>query len=485
MPQFESEPTLSVKYYESGTYTYDELTLLSALPDASQIEVRWDVNTVYGGAGQTGTIYNVDDLDSVVQQEIKTLTLNTQFTIDQSSNTVTIIPAAIEDQAITTSSGTFYYPSTFSISSSQFLEIRRATDITYRVVDFQPGSRLTSENLNLANSQVFNAIQELTEFGFGGQGGSITDIDLSNSSVTDLGDVTFNTGVTGLVQWNSATQQMENSGSADGLVPDNEGLSDTNGQVLMSSFIVGEPNTTPSFDWEWLTTAEVFTSKIATTTLASVLNDIEADIVSVENVTSDMSRPSIPGATFFDTDDVNLTAGDLIMTAGDVNVQSGDVLIQGESVHDYITHEPYFWQFPTGDSTNLAASGDIKTLGSTDFTNHTAFQYASSTASADFNFTSGVWTAPRDMVVSVSLTWAVTLQGGATTASSLGRIFHNGANVGGPIYNNNDNNVLRRSATKTVVLNVSANDTITCVVERDGGNVFSVENAEACLHEVR
>ena len=328
MPQFESEPTLSVKYYESGTYTYDELTLLSALPDASQIEVRWDVNTVYGGAGQTGTAYSVDDLDDAVQQEIKTLTLNTQFTIDPSSDTVTIIPAAIENQAIATSSGTFYYPSTFAISNSQFLEIRRATDITYRVVDFQPGSRLTSENLNLANSQVFNAIQELTEFGFGGQGGSITDIDLSNSSVTDLGDVTFNTGVTGLVQWNSVTQQMENAGSTSGLVPDNEGVSDTDGQVLISSYTVGGPNPVPSFGWDWLTTGEVFTNKAATTSLADVLVLIDLDLQTLDTRTSDMSRPAIPGPTSFGSDLIvfnDLTVGNDLVVAGDVSV-AGDLV---------------------------------------------------------------------------------------------------------------------------------------------------------------
>ena len=489
MPQFDSDPILSLRYTSAAAgnvYSFDGLSLIDALTDASQIEVRWDVDFVWSAVNNSGTRYTVDDLDPQIAEEIKTLVLDTQYTINAETNEVTLVLAAIENQPITTSAGTVYfYPQTLTVSSSQYIELRRSTDVTTRVVVFQPGSRLTAESLNLANSQVFNAIQELTEFGMGGTGGTISDIDLSGSSINDLGDVNINTSVDGLLKWDVGTGTVISGADSGGLVPA-EGGTDTDKMVLMSTYTVSGPNASPSYDWDFVTYDEVFATKAGSTTLATKLGLTDGRLDSLESDTSDISRPTIPGPTVFGTDDVSISAGDLTVFTGLIDVKSSDVLIQGESVYDYITHEPYFWQLPNGDSSNITGSTGTRTLGNqTEFASHTAFQYSSSTASADFNFTSGVWTAPRDMVVSVSLTWSLTIQGGGATGSSLGRIFHNGTNVGGPIYNNNDNNTLRRSATKAVVLNVSAGDTITCVVERDGGNTFNVENAEACLHEVR
>lgn len=483
MPQFESEPTLSVVYTQAQAgqeYDYSGLSLIDALTDASQVQVRWSVTTVYvGGVEGVGTAQPVNELPVSTQEALYVLDETTQYTVDPDGDTITIVPAGIENQSVTVGSGTYFYPASFAITPTQNLELRRSTDVTTKVVNFQPGGRLTAEQLNLSASQSFNAIQELTQFGVGAAS-SIGDVDLSLSSINDLGDVSLT--VNGLLGWDGAT--VTSGTSAGILVPDP--TSAQGGMVLSKK---DSPYTGDPIEWKFADSDDILYSG-GPDDLTTIIGALDTDVINLQNKTAGFTRNAGSVLTTFSdsvaaNSGINVNIGDVVVFGGDVDVKSGDVLIQGESVYDYITHEPYFWQLPQGDSTNASGSGDIKTLGSSDFAAHSAFQYASSTASTDFNFTSGVWTAPRDMVVSVSFTWAVTLQGGATTASSLGRIFHNGANVGGPIYNNNDNNVLRRSATKTVVLNVSANDTITCVVQRDGGNVFSVENAEACLHEVR
>ena len=481
MPQFESEPILSVVYNSASvdqTYDYSSLSLIEALTDASQVQVRWNVTSVYvGGVEGVGTAQPVSELPTATQEAIYELDNTTQYTVTSENDTITILPAGIENQPVVVGGTTYYYPASFVITPTQNLELRRSTDVTTRVVTFQSGSRLTADLLNLANSQNFNAIQELTQFGVGGAG-SIGDVDLSTYSITDLGDVTL--AANGLLSWDGS---FVTSGSDAGLlVPDPSAAQ--GGMVLSRKY---SPYTGDAIYWKFANSDDITYS--GSSDLTTVIGDIATNVSSLQSKTNGFTRDSGSLLTTFSDSlavgNLDITTS-LDITAGDITVTSGDVLIQGESVYDYITHEPYFWQLPSGDSSNITGSTGTRTLGNqTEFASHTAFQYSSSTASADFNFTSGVWTAPRDMVVSVSLTWSLSIQGASSVGYSLGRVRHNGTNVGGPIYNNNDDNTLRRSATKAVVLNVSAGDTITCVVERDGGNTFNAENAEACLHEVR
>lgn len=470
MPQNETEATLLVQYDSvAGPYSYAQLSLLSVLPDSSQIEVRWDVDTV---TNSSGVQFDVESLSDNDQATIKTLIEGTHYTINAETKEVTIDPAAI--LTVTVESGaTYTYPS-FTLSVSQNLQIRRATDITNQVVTFQPGSRLTSDNLNLANGQLFNALQELTVFGIS-SGGIVSGIDLSNSSITDLGDV--NLGTSGLLTWDSNSGFVTSSGDSANLVPSTSGFGNSDdGKVV--TYV------SPSFEnvaWEFVTYDDVRDPDNEATKLSDRLTTTDGRIAAVEGATRDLSaEASADDGSRFSED---LTLDKDLAVTGNAEV-TGDLTVTG----DIIRSGPYFWQLPPADSSDITGSTGSKTLGSSAFgfsEGTSSFQYSSANAGSDFNFDSGIWTAPRDMVISVSMTWSIKLTETAAAANSLGRVFLNGSNVGGPIYNEAGNNTHYRSATKTVVFPVTSGDEVTLVVERDAGDAFRAENAEACLHEVR
>ena len=466
MPQ-NSAPNLSIDFTAPNAlhkYDYSQLSLLSALPDSSQLEVIWDVDYVYSGAGQTGTEFFVEDLPVAIQTALKTLVLGTHYTITAESNYITIHPAAIQDQSVDTLNGTFYYPSTFTINGSQSLSIRRSTDITTPVVEFQPGSRLTAENLNLSSGQLFNALQEVLAFGTGNISGTISNLDLSQNNINDLGNV--NLGAEAIAYWNGSSLV---SGSDVGLlVPDNT-TATTDGKVLMSSYVEGAPvpdPPVPSIGWENITYAEVFSTKVGGSTLQTKLGNIDGSITTLNNKTTDLSY-----------------AASVTTIANDLSVPSGDVTIQGASVYDYISHEPYFWQLANGvSSSQITENGGIRVLGNTDhFSAHDSFQYSSSTAASDFDFETGIWTAPRNMVIHVTMTFASV----PDNAALVGRIRHNGNSVGAPVYNKRNDGDGRTNVSLGVTFNVSLNDTVVIDVQRDQAANVTVDNASASLHEVR
>lgn len=464
MPQFDSEPTLTIRYTSSsGTneYSFDGLTLISALTDASQVEVRWDVDVVYSGPSETGTSFGVDTLSSTIAEKIKTLVLDTHYTVNAETNEITLIPGAIADQPIVTASGTFYYPSSVTISSSQYLELRRSTDVTSKVVTFQPGSRLTAENLNLSTSQLFNAIQELTAFGVG-SAGTVTDVDLSNNSINDLGDVTIDTGFTGLLQWNHLTQQVESGASVGGLVPA-EGNSSTDGMALVSSFIFGGINSSPSYDWEWLTFDEVKSDKAGTSSLTDELNSITNSITPIATRTSGLSRPASPGPTTVN-DGIIVPSGNIVATAGDVVATAGDVVIQNESVYDSLTRQKTWlasdpsWGMLT---TEITGTGYRSLFYSSDF-NAGSISYIGSLASSieEVGGNSGL-VVPRAMTVKIQLSGAQYSANSTTDPPPLGVYVTphvNGSAYGTSLYcYRGDSNNIKQSST-TWVISLSAND---------------------------
>ena len=469
MPQ-NSAPNLSIDFTAPNAlhkYDYSQLSLLSALPDSSQLEVIWDVDYVYSGAGQTGTEFFVEDLPIAIQTALKTFVLGTHYTITAESNYITIDPAAIQNQSVDTINGTFYYPSTFTINGSQSLSIRRSTDITTPVVEFQPGSRLTAENLNLSSGQLFNALQEVLAFGTGTISGTISNLDLSQNNINDLGNV--NLGAEAIAYWNGSSLV---SGSDVGLlVPDNT-TETTNNKVLMSSYVEGGINPSTSIDWENITYAEVFSAKVGGTTLQTKLGTIDGSITTLNNKTTDLSYAA----------SVTTITNDLTVN-NNVSVTSGDVTIQGASVYDYISHEPYFWQLSNGVSiSQITGDGGIRVLGNTNhFAAHDSFQYASSTAASDFSFLNGIWTAPRNMVIHVTMTFASV----PDNAALVGRIKHNGISVGAPVYNKRNDGDGRTNVSLGVTFKVSFGDTVVIEAQRDQAADVTVDNASASLHEVR
>ena len=218
-PNFTLELT-TIKLVAGAAIDYSSMPINPALPDASQLQVRWNVTTVYQGARQgdvpPGTAVTVSTLSQTLQDEIQTL-LSTMYTVDAVAKTVTVNAAStIEDQI---TFGNYYFPSAFNVGSSQPIVIRRDTNVTNASVVFSPGSRLTSELLNTSDAQMLNAIQEIVAFGDGNSsgGGSGGTIDLDTYSIFDLGDVSASSG-SGLLSYDTGTG-LVTTGGAGSLVP--------------------------------------------------------------------------------------------------------------------------------------------------------------------------------------------------------------------------------------------------------------------------
>jgi len=448
MPQNDSEATLLVQYTESSaTYSYAQLSLINNLTDQSQIEVRWDVDTVYSLADNQGVAFSVEDLSDNAQATIKTLVPDVQYTIDAEAKTITLNTGSIANAEVTVESGTtYFYPNTVTISGSQNLQIRRATDITSQLVVFQPGSRLTAENLNLSSAQLFNALQELTAFGVSA-GGIVSGVDLTNSSITDLSDVTLNTN--GILSWNGSV--VTAGADAGSLVPSTAGFSPTDdGKAVLYV----NPNTGNDTAWEFVTYDDVRDGKAGTNKLSTKLSTLDSSISTLQNKTQNITQPTNPGPTVLangatiTAGGIGITSGDLTVSSGDVTVSSGglevttgdidilsgelnipignvvvtagDVTIQGTSVHDYITNQPYFVTINSGDSATKTPSTTsiIETIvGKTSDYSSTSI---GGTGSSDFSTATGQWTAPRDMTLVTSLSWFISNDGPVLSYASTG-----------------------------------------------------------------
>jgi hypothetical protein len=427
MPQNDSEATLLVQYTESSaTYSYAQLSLINNLTDQSQIEVRWDVDTVYSLADNQGVAFSVEDLSDNAQATIKTLVPDVQYTIDAEAKTITLNTGAIANAEVTVESGaTYFYPNTVTISGSQNLQIRRATDITSQLVVFQPGSRLTAENLNLSSAQIFNALQELTAFGISA-GGVVSGIDLTNSSITDLSDVNLTTN--GLLSWNGTA--VLSGADAGGLVPSTAGFSSLdNGKAVLYV----NPNAGNDTAWQFVTYDDVRDGKTGTNKLSTKLSALDSSISALQNKTQNITQPTSPGPTVLangatitaggigitsgnltvSSGDVTVSSGDVTVSSGNLTVSSGDLTVNGQVRYEkfWLANNPTFSMnttMITGTGTRSLfrsadmAAGSVSYIGSAEATSSLLTAEASSEACG--------FTAPRAMTIRVFLSGAEELQ---------------------------------------------------------------------------
>ena len=497
MPQFQSDPVLSIQYTSptaGHVYGYIGLNLISVLPDESQIEVRWDVDVVYTGPGETGGSFVVDDLPVAAQLAIKSLDFSTQFTIDSEADEVTLIPANITDAAVVAAGKTYYYPSNFTVSPAQNIQIRRSTDVTNQVVTFQPGSKLTAEVLNLSATQMFNAVQEIAEFGVQGVLGTSSEVDLSLNEIQDLGNVVDDLA-TGIMYFDGANVI---AGSQFGsLVPDNE-LVETLDMVLLSTYDPNGINSNPSFGWDYLTYNEVKNSKTPTETLQTRLNDIGTDISDLEakttHITVDNSDPVNPVTEF----------GSIVeVTTDNLNVPVGDVVVQGISVHEQIS--PVYWlDINARDATEMTVIGQTRIIGKASAFPNMGPGDITGTDLSDFDTTLGVWTAPRDMTIALSYSYHLDVpsrfpvtqhgslsQSRARIQDGAGVSLAGGTGFVGRRFSDNSPHDGAITASQTRIFAVTAGDTVRLEIESqtdgssNGSADVKVGNAILNLVEVR
>ncbi len=309
MPQFSSTPNLEVFYSSdaSGTneYGYNTLSMVSGIPDVSQLQIIWKVAIVLNSSGNPVAVSSFTDAE---QEILQTLSAS-MYNVDADSKKVTLLPDEIKGGEVTLNGAVYTYDSSFAgVSSADPLYIRRSTDVTSRAVIFQPGSRLTEELLNTSSAQVFNAMQELTAFGSGG-GGAVGSIDLQDNSINDLGDVNLTTN--GILYWDGSEVTSDNSSG--GLVPDPNSAQD--GMVLT--------RTSPGsslYDWEFTQWANVLSS--GGVSLDSQISTMSGSIQANTNAVAAASAESVPAYVTIAPNAYQNSAGQ--STSVDISSSSGD-----------------------------------------------------------------------------------------------------------------------------------------------------------------
>lgn len=321
MPQFDTDPILQIQYNSATAgqeYSYAGLALIAGIPDEAQLDIRWSTTLVYTAPNNGGTAVPVSELSPAAQDAIISLDINTQYTVVAESKLVTLNVSAIENQPIVVGSVTYYYPQVLSITPAANITVRRSTDITSQAVVFQPGSRLTSDLLNTSSAQVFNAVQELAEFGVGEVSGG-GEADLSSASINELGDV--NLTVTGLTYWDNSTQQLTSGGASGGtLVPDPTAALD--GQALLKNV---PADAGQDISWQYITFDEVKDPNNSGVNLTDVQATTATDISNLQLKTTGFTRDAVTTTTTFSDTVVgaDFTGAEFTASLLDINTVDG------------------------------------------------------------------------------------------------------------------------------------------------------------------
>ena len=149
--------TLEVQYTsELSSYDYSTLTLSDSLPDVAQLSVFYNVTNVVRSSD--GVTIPVNSLPAGEQLKVRTID-GSNYTVNEATKVITglVLPAGQP-----TGDPAYNFENTLSVDSTQYLAVQRSTDVTNAVVNYQPGSRLTSAQLEAQKTQEVTAIQELT-----------------------------------------------------------------------------------------------------------------------------------------------------------------------------------------------------------------------------------------------------------------------------------------------------------------------------------
>ena len=356
MPEFNSDSALRIvsdDYVWDADLSYGTLVLSTPRSDASQLLVLFNVNQMYTGSNNTGAVVDVEGGSFSVNQitEIRTLPINNldvenkTFRVSQPIQVNLSEPAIINGVEVSQ----LYYNTGAVVSSTQTLEVRRNTDVTEPVVDFQPGARLTSTALNAANNQNLFAIQELTEFGSftqgssggGGGGGSFDGV------LTDIpGATNLSSDGTGSVIWDSGAQQLRSTLDAQGVLPATDsffGNGSLNNLVLKYDRTLTNETRT---QWVNLSANEVESVPDLSFTLpgslAEQIRNLEGQTEPINNALSVWSVDVGGNTIQLDARNIELNALDSVDVDGNVNVGtlggSSILTLNGVNINNVISN---------------------------------------------------------------------------------------------------------------------------------------------------
>lgn len=356
----------------AGQYSYAGMPLSTTVPVGSQLQVRWDILTVYAGntEGNGGTATIVSDLPIEVQEAIHILP-ESLYTVDTDKQTIAL--AVLSDTAIVNPTGqqiTYYRPpSGVSYpSATEPIRIRRSTDINLPVVTFTPGSRLTAGLLNASATQLLHASQELTAFttsGGSSGSGNTGPLDLSGNTIGQLGNVTTTTS--GVLQYDSGTQAVTTGSiSGGGLVPLGTGLN-TNHYLRKASSAAG--------DYEFFDLGA---------SLVGINNSISANGSAINAINTTLAYQSV-AASPSPPDGITTFTGDLFIAPNTIYGNAGSITARGKIAATGIggTMQAEMFEFKGNNLNGFLYMGSTQTTPSSSGNNYRIQAFPSSTASAD------------------------------------------------------------------------------------------------------
>lgn len=247
----------------NNEYPYNGMPLAESMPEAGQIIVLFEAQTVFKDA-PNGTEVPVDTLSDELQAQIQTLDASF-YSIDEEADTITIPDFGGQQIPIPNITDVYYYAAGAAPSPTSPIRLRRSTDINTPVVTFAPGGRLTADVLNASATQLLHASQELAAFSStggstGGSGGTPGTPDLSANLLSDLGNVDFPTG-SGVLTYDQNTSTWS-AGAAGNLVPAGDGVgpqtpvTPPGGVPTTDTYYLAKGSTTAG-DYEWYPTSTI------------------------------------------------------------------------------------------------------------------------------------------------------------------------------------------------------------------------------------
>ena len=331
MATFDSTNIQFTYVVPAASYSYSGMPLSEALPEASQVQVRFEETLVYvdGTEGSGAAAVAVSDLPVQIQELIRVLP-DSMYVLDKDNDSVTVSALGDTEIVIPASTTSYFRPAAAAISGTTPLVLRRSTDIDDAVVTYAPGSRLTSNMLNASTVQLLHASQELTAFGVAGSGGSAsTTPDLSGNVLWDIGNVDAPTG-NGPITWDGSSFVTGSSGT---FVPN--GGAEHN--ILRKA-------TAADGSLEWY---DLETNTIAP--INTAIGNMGAQVTALEDKTAKQTRTSpggVPTTEF--SGDVTTTVDSVTGLGGDINA-AGDLNLSLEGTIN--------WPDPTSAGLNTGPMG--------------------------------------------------------------------------------------------------------------------------------
>ena len=185
--------SLEVEYtspQNGDTFSYATIETADSFPNEAQISVRWEVVTI---EDTNGAPVQTSELTASIREQIFRLD-EKYLTFNAAVKTVTVDAGLLGGDTVTVDDGVggtidYVYGAFTLINAVNPVKLRRSVNVTNPIVDFQKGSRLTSNQLNAATQQLLFAAQEQSIFG---TSSDQSDVDLGGESINNLGDVNIN-----------------------------------------------------------------------------------------------------------------------------------------------------------------------------------------------------------------------------------------------------------------------------------------------------